>query len=126
MSFFVKGSCRDVRKAFYNFLESDYHEYLLDFWLATWRFENEKSEAKRTRMAANIYEDYISQYSVCEVEIRATTRSEINRNLKDIKPDVFKKARDEIFALMESEFYGRFLKSCWFKDLRIKALLTKN
>ncbi len=77
-------------------------------------------------MAANIYEDYICQYSVCEVEISATTRAKINNNLRSVKADVFKKARDEIFALMERDFYGRFLKTRGFKDLRVKALMTKN
>ena len=54
------------RKVFQEFLQSQYSDENMKFWLATVEYR-EKSESERKESAKTIYEDYISTISPYEV-----------------------------------------------------------
>lgn len=53
--------------AFRDFLKSEFSEENLDFWLACQEFQTSDSPEERTRRAARIYEEFISDESPRQV-----------------------------------------------------------
>ncbi|KAG8555908.1 hypothetical protein GDO81_017856 [Engystomops pustulosus] len=103
--------------AFRSFLQSEYSEENLDFWLACENYKKSKSTAKLSSKAQKIYEDFISVEASREVNLDSTTREETIKNIVHPTQSIFDQAQHKIFILMEKDSYRRFLKSHFYLDL---------
>ncbi|XP_068096053.1 regulator of G-protein signaling 4 [Hyperolius riggenbachi] len=111
----VNNDCGLV--AFRSFLQSEYSEENIDFWLACEDYRKTKSTAKLTSKAQKIYEDFISVEASREVNLDSTTREETTNNMIQPTSSCFIQAQHKIFILMEKDSYRRFLKSHFYLDL---------
>ncbi|KAM3915605.1 regulator of G-protein signaling 4 [Leptodactylus fuscus] len=103
--------------AFRSFLQSEYSEENLDFWLACENYKKTKSTAKLSSKAQKIYEDFISVEASREVNLDSTTREETVNSIVHPTQSTFDQAQHKIFILMEKDSYRRFLKSHFYLDL---------
>uniref|UniRef100_A0A8C5PV56 Regulator of G protein signaling 4 n=1 Tax=Leptobrachium leishanense TaxID=445787 RepID=A0A8C5PV56_9ANUR len=103
--------------AFRSFLQSEYSEENLDFYLACEEYKKLKNAAKLPIKAQKIYEDYISVEATREVNLDSTTRDEAIKNLEQPTHSIFDQAQHKIFILMEKDSYRRFLKSRFYLDI---------
>ncbi|XP_040216103.1 regulator of G-protein signaling 4 [Rana temporaria] len=103
--------------AFRSFLQSEYSEENLDFWLACENYKKTKSTAKLTSKAQKIYEDFISVEASREVNLDSITREDTTKSILQPTNSCFDQAQHKIFILMEKDSYRRFLKSHFYLDL---------
>ncbi|XP_056379269.1 regulator of G-protein signaling 4 [Hyla sarda] len=111
----INNECGIV--AFRSFLQSEYSEENLDFWLACENYKKTKSTAKLSSKAQKIYEDFISVEASREVNLDSTTREDTNKNILHPTHSSFDQAQHKIYILMEKDSYRRFLKSHFYLDL---------
>ncbi|XP_066510398.1 regulator of G-protein signaling 3-like [Hoplias malabaricus] len=103
--------------AFRSFLQTEYSEENLDFWLACEDYRRIKSLSKMASRAKKIYADYISIQSCKEVNLDSYTREQTKENMGSISADCFDLAQGRIYGLMEKDPYPRFLRSDIYLDL---------
>ena len=58
-----------------------------------------------------IHRKYIKEEALLQVNICSSTRLEITKKLSDPTRAIFKRAQDEIFRLMDSDIYPKFVIS---------------
>lgn len=104
------------RKSFQEFLQTQYSDENLKFWMAADAYQM-KSAEERKDSARQVYEDFISTISPCEVSIDAKLRSHIEGNLDSGDPDLFLNAKNYIYNLMSLDCFPRFVKSKYYKNL---------
>uniref|UniRef100_A0A8D3B418 RGS domain-containing protein n=2 Tax=Scophthalmus maximus TaxID=52904 RepID=A0A8D3B418_SCOMX len=103
---------------FRHFLRSEFSEENLDFWLAVERFKRIRPLSKMAARATKIYEEFISTNAVRQVNVDSSVREWTNHSLRlYAHPTSFNLAQDQIFGLMETESYPRFLRSRLFARL---------
>ncbi|XP_017307994.1 regulator of G-protein signaling 3 isoform X2 [Ictalurus punctatus] len=102
---------------FRSFLQTEFSEENLDFWLACEDYRRIKSLSKMASRAKKIYEQYISIQSSKEVNLDSYTREQTKENMESIGADCFDLAQSRIFGLMEKDPYPRFLRSDIYLDL---------
>lgn len=130
---------------FRHFLRSEFSEENLDFWLAVEKFKETRPPNKMAAKAAKIYEEFIStsagrQVSVhwsrmhwscdtadwpCDtvalcfqVNVDSSVRESTRQTLRlGVSPATFQLAQDQIFNLMETDSYPRFLRSRLYRQL---------
>uniref|UniRef100_A0A1I8H467 RGS domain-containing protein n=1 Tax=Macrostomum lignano TaxID=282301 RepID=A0A1I8H467_9PLAT len=105
------------RKAFREFLKSEYSEENILFWLACEDLKKEVTPEAVEERARVIYEDYISILSPKEVSLDARVREIINKNMVEPTAHTFDDAQVQIFTLMHRDSYPRFLNSQFYKLL---------
>uniref|UniRef100_H2YFP8 RGS domain-containing protein n=1 Tax=Ciona savignyi TaxID=51511 RepID=H2YFP8_CIOSA len=93
--------------AFRTFLQSEFSEENLNFWLDCESFKQIKPNKIR-KVAAKIYEQYLEVGSPNEINIDAKTRDLIQSNLANPNIEIFNQAQSRIFKLMESDSFRRF------------------
>jgi hypothetical protein len=105
--------------AFKEFLQTQYCQENLDFYLACEKFRNLDSSGVGKElvkfMATQIYNDYLSEDARQPVNVSDACVQIIKNNLKNPKPDIFCDAQAEIFDLMRTDCYPRFCKT-WQLD----------
>ncbi|XP_065140361.1 regulator of G-protein signaling 3 isoform X1 [Paramisgurnus dabryanus] len=99
------------------FLQTEFSEENLDFWLACEDFRKIKSLSKMASKAKKIFTEYISIQSCKEVNLDSYTREHIKENMENICSDCFDLAQSRIFGLMERDSYPRFLRSDIYMEL---------
>ncbi|XP_056602025.1 regulator of G-protein signaling 3-like isoform X2 [Triplophysa dalaica] len=99
------------------FLQTEFSEENLDFWLACEDFKRIKSLSKMASRAKKIFTEYISIQSCKEVNLDSYTREHIKENMENICADCFDLAQSRIFGLMERDSYPRFLRSDIYMEL---------
>ncbi|KAM4578527.1 regulator of G-protein signaling 3-like [Fundulus diaphanus] len=103
---------------FRHFLRSEFSEENLDFWLAAEKFKRIKPFSKMAAQAKKIYNEFISTSAVRQVNVDSFVRDSTNHSLNfDVNPTSFQLAQDQIFSLMETDSYPRFLKSRLYAQL---------
>uniref|UniRef100_A0A1A8U2U1 Regulator of G-protein signaling 3a n=1 Tax=Nothobranchius furzeri TaxID=105023 RepID=A0A1A8U2U1_NOTFU len=103
---------------FRHFLKSEFSEENLDFWLAVERYKNTRPFSKMAARAETIYNEFISANGVRQVNVDSFVRESTNQSLQfGVSPTSFQQAQDQIFTLMESDSYQRFLKSRLYTQL---------
>ncbi|XP_026795916.3 regulator of G-protein signaling 3 isoform X1 [Pangasianodon hypophthalmus] len=102
---------------FRSFLQSEFSEENLDFWLACEDYRRIKSLSKMASRAKKIFEQYISIQSSKEVNLDSYTREQTKENMESVGADCFDLAQSRIFGLMEKDPYPRFLRSDLYLDL---------
>ncbi|XP_071328454.1 regulator of G-protein signaling 3-like isoform X2 [Trachinotus anak] len=103
---------------FRHFLRSEFSEENLDFWLAVERFKRTCPLSKMATRAVKIYDDFISTNAVRQVNVDSSVRELTNQSLHlGVNPASFQLAQDQIFGLMETDSYPRFLRSRLYAQL---------
>ncbi|KAG7218039.1 hypothetical protein INR49_020675 [Caranx melampygus] len=108
---------------FRHFLRSEFSEENLDFWLAVERFKRTRPVSKMTTRAAKIYDEFISTSAARQVNVDSAVRESTNQSLcLGVSPSSFQLAQEQIFSLMESDSYPRFLRSRLYIQLANRDL----
>uniref|UniRef100_A0A3Q0RGC3 RGS domain-containing protein n=1 Tax=Amphilophus citrinellus TaxID=61819 RepID=A0A3Q0RGC3_AMPCI len=103
---------------FRHFLRSEFSEENLDFWLAVERFKRTRPSSKMAARAAKIYDQFISTTAARQVNMDSAIREATNQSMRlGISSASFQLAQDQIFYLMETDSYPRFLKSRFYTQL---------
>ncbi|XP_028270001.1 regulator of G-protein signaling 3-like isoform X2 [Parambassis ranga] len=103
---------------FRHFLRSEFSEENLDFWLAVERFKRTRPLSKMAARAMKVYEEFISTNAARQVNVDSAVRELTNQSLQlGVSPASFQLAQDQIFSLMETDSYPRFLKSRLYAQL---------
>lgn len=103
---------------FRHFLRSEFSEENLDFWLAVETFKRTRPFSKMAAQAKKIYDEFISPSALRQVNVDSFVRGSTNYSLSvDLGPASFQLAQDQIFNLMETDSYPRFLKSRVYAQL---------
>ncbi|KAM8822277.1 regulator of G-protein signaling 5-like, partial [Synchiropus picturatus] len=103
--------------AFRSFLQSEFSEENIEFWSACEDFKRIQSPSKMAAKAQKIYQDFIQSEGPMEVNIDHVTKDVTLRNLVELSPSAFDLAQKRIFALMEKDSFGRFLRSAQYQEL---------
>ncbi|XP_061590657.1 regulator of G-protein signaling 19 isoform X2 [Cololabis saira] len=105
------------RNVFREFLQTEYSEENMLFWLACEDLKQEINKNDIKEKACLIYEDYISILSPKEVSLDSRVREVINRKMQDPTSHTFEDAQLQIYTLMHRDSYPRFLSSNIYKSL---------
>lgn len=103
--------------AFRSFLRSEFSEENIEFWMACEDLKKTKSPEKMAAKAKKMYEDFIQREAPKEVNIDHFTKDVTLRNLVSGSITTFDLAQKRIYALMEKDSFGRFLRSNMYQDL---------
>ncbi|XP_023251258.1 regulator of G-protein signaling 3-like [Seriola lalandi dorsalis] len=110
---------------FRHFLRSEFSEENLDFWLAVERFKRTCPLSKMATRAWKIYDEFISTKAARQVNVDSSVRESTNQNLHlGVNPTSFQQAQDQIFSLMETDSYPRFLRSHLYAQLANQGTQT--
>lgn len=103
---------------FRHFLRSEFSEENLDFWLAVEKFKRTRPPSRMATRAAKIYQEFISTSAGRQVNVDSAVRESTSQSLSlGLSPASFQLAQDQIFSLMESDSYPRFLRSRLYNQL---------
>uniref|UniRef100_A0A3P8U621 RGS domain-containing protein n=1 Tax=Amphiprion percula TaxID=161767 RepID=A0A3P8U621_AMPPE len=103
---------------FRHFLRLEFSEENLDFWLAVEKFKKTRPLNKMAARAAKIYEEFISTNATRQVNMDSSVIESTNQSLRlGVSSASFQLAQDQIFGLMETDSYPRFLKSPLYAQL---------
>ncbi|KAM4640575.1 regulator of G-protein signaling 3-like [Discoglossus pictus] len=105
------------RTLFRVFLQSEYSEENLDFWLACEDYRDTHPHFILHSRARKIYQQYIAPQSSKEVNLDAGTRELTEHNLLMPTRSTYDEAQRRIFGLMERDSYPRFLRSELYQSL---------
>ncbi|XP_029296280.1 regulator of G-protein signaling 3-like isoform X2 [Cottoperca gobio] len=110
---------------FRHFLRSEFSEENLDFWLAVERFKRTRPLSKMAARAVKIYDEFISTNAARQVNVDSSVRESTNQSLRlGVNPALFQLAQDQIFDLMETDSYPRFIRSRLYAQLANQNTLT--
>lgn len=96
---------------FKSFLQCEYSEENLEFWIACEDFKKTESSAALLSKAETIYNEFIQEESAKEINIDFQTRNDIKMAIQNPHPFCFDGAQKIVFRLMDRGPYLRFLKS---------------
>ena len=128
---------------FRHFLRSEFSEENLDFWLAVEKYKKTRTLNKMATRAHSIFNEFISTSAsrqvllsvqgnvqlpvrlwsdhppfLPQVNVDSSVREVTNQNLRQAPgPASFQLAQEQIYSLMESDSYPRFLKSLLYSQL---------
>ncbi|XP_008293696.1 regulator of G-protein signaling 5a [Stegastes partitus] len=105
--------------AFRSFLQSEFSDENIEFWMACEDFKKTKNPVKMSAKAKKIYENFIQSEGPREVNIDHFTKDVTLRNLVDLSSGTFDLAQKRIYALMEKDSFGRFLRSEQYQELLV-------
>uniref|UniRef100_A0A3B4ZES9 RGS domain-containing protein n=1 Tax=Stegastes partitus TaxID=144197 RepID=A0A3B4ZES9_9TELE len=107
---------------FRHFLRSEFSEENLDFWLAVEKYKKTCPFSKMAARAAKIYDEFISTSASRQVNVDSSVRESTTQSLHlGISHASFQLAQDQIFGLMETDSYPRFLKSRLYAQLNVRS-----
>ncbi|XP_071988317.1 regulator of G-protein signaling 4-like, partial [Engystomops pustulosus] len=107
----------DGRAVFRVFLQSEFSDENLDFWLACEDYRETHPNFILHSKARKIYQHYIAFQSPKEVNLDASTRELTEHNLLLPTRTAFDEAQRRIYGLMERDSYPRFLRSDLYQSL---------
>ncbi|XP_060686149.1 regulator of G-protein signaling 4-like [Hemiscyllium ocellatum] len=102
---------------FTEFLQSEYSEENIMFWLACEEYRKCKSPAKLASKAKKIFNEYIAVEAPKEVNLESHIRDKTRKNILEPTSSSFDEAQNKIQTLMQKDSYPRFLKSKIYLDL---------
>ncbi|XP_029441801.1 regulator of G-protein signaling 1-like isoform X2 [Rhinatrema bivittatum] len=105
------------RAAFRAFLQTEFSEENLDFWMACEDFKKTRPNFKLQSKARKIYEQYIALHALKEVNLDSRTRDITTNNILLPTRSCFDLAQRRIYGLMEKDSYPRFLRSELYQQL---------
>ncbi|KAL2092346.1 hypothetical protein ACEWY4_012144 [Coilia grayii] len=99
------------------FLQTEFSEENLDFWLSCEDFKQVKSQSKMASRAKKIFAEHVSIQACREVNLDSFTREQTRENLENVTVSCFDLAQSRIYGLMERDSYPRFLRSDLYLEL---------
>ncbi|KAI4900010.1 hypothetical protein NFI96_014513 [Prochilodus magdalenae] len=108
--------------AFRAFLQSEFSEENIEFWLACKEYKETTSSSMRSKKAAQIYHEFLDPMAQKEVNIDYQTREKIKRSIGNPDPSCFDEAERLVFKLMERDSCPRFLKSAVYQRVKRKTM----
>ncbi|KAM8930872.1 regulator of G-protein signaling 8-like [Pelodytes ibericus] len=105
------------RSAFRAFLQTEFSEENLEFWVACEDYRKTRSVNKLPAKAHRIFQEFIDVQAPREVNIDFPTREMTRRNLQHPTLSCFDLAQLRVHSLMERDSYPRFLRSQIYNDL---------
>uniref|UniRef100_A0AAY5KUH8 RGS domain-containing protein n=1 Tax=Esox lucius TaxID=8010 RepID=A0AAY5KUH8_ESOLU len=102
---------------FWSFLKSEFSEENLEFWVACEDYKRTGEQSRMAGKAEGIYKEFLKTGAQKEVNIDHLTKDATLKNLASLSPTTFDLAQRQVFALMEKDSYGRFLKSNQYQDI---------
>ncbi|KAM9326775.1 regulator of G-protein signaling 8-like isoform 2-T2 [Gastrophryne carolinensis] len=105
------------RSVFRAFLQTEFSEENLEFWVACEEYRKTRSTNKLPTKARRIFQEFIDVQAPREVNIDFPTRELTKRNLQHPTLSCFDLAQLRVHSLMERDSYPRFLRSQLYNDL---------
>ncbi|KAL2090363.1 hypothetical protein ACEWY4_015051 [Coilia grayii] len=102
---------RNYLAAFREFLQSEFSEENLEFWLACREYRESTAPAYRFLRAAEIYQEFLHPTALKEVNIDQRTRDKVRGQMASASPRCFEEAEAHVLRLMETDSWPRFLRS---------------
>uniref|UniRef100_A0A914VBH0 RGS domain-containing protein n=1 Tax=Plectus sambesii TaxID=2011161 RepID=A0A914VBH0_9BILA len=102
---------------FRTFLQREFSEENIDFWIACEEYKRIKDPKKLALRAKEIYIEFVAVQSPKEVNLDSDTRSATQASLAGADRNTFDSAQYRIEHLMEKDSYPRFLKSELYTEL---------
>jgi len=99
------------------FLQREFSDENIEFWLACEEFRHLNNSQQITPRAKQIYTEFVAIQSPKEVNLDSKTREVTMSNLVNPTANSFDQAQARICSLMEKDSYRRFLKSEVYLDL---------
>ncbi|KAM4642650.1 regulator of G-protein signaling 16 [Discoglossus pictus] len=110
-------SSKDGVAAFRTFLQTEFSEENLVFWIACEKYRKRHSTRKLQANAQQIFEEFLQSGAQREVNIDHQTRELTRQQILVASRGCFDEAQEQVRILMEKDSYPRFLKSPLYRDL---------
>ncbi|XP_041847453.1 regulator of G-protein signaling 13-like [Melanotaenia boesemani] len=104
-------------KIFQAFLQSEFSDENLEFWVVCEDYKKLKSSFRMSSRAKKIFKRYIQAEAPREINIDHKTRELIGWNMQVPTALCFNDAQKIVYGLMERDSYPRFLKSEIYRTL---------
>ncbi|XP_076822726.1 uncharacterized protein LOC143469057 [Clavelina lepadiformis] len=98
---------KDACNAFRNYLEREHSEENIDFWKEVEKYR----EKTKITLAEKIFNSYVVENAPKEVNITHETKSWTKLQMRNPNFDVFDRAQNEVFVLMQKDSFARFCSS---------------
>uniref|UniRef100_A0A3B3U8H8 Regulator of G protein signaling 1 n=1 Tax=Poecilia latipinna TaxID=48699 RepID=A0A3B3U8H8_9TELE len=105
--------------AFRSFLESEFSEENIDFWLACENFRSASDDLKWR--AEKIYEEFVKPTACREINVDHSVREKIQESLEKPSHCCFDEAQKHVYLLMLRDSCPRFLHSDAYLSLKRKS-----
>uniref|UniRef100_A0A667ZU54 Regulator of G protein signaling 1 n=1 Tax=Myripristis murdjan TaxID=586833 RepID=A0A667ZU54_9TELE len=107
--------------AFRTFLQSEFSEENIDFWLACEDFRKNTSPDDVGWKAVEIYQRFLHPTACREINVDHHIREKIKNSLEEPSLSHFDEAQRHVYQLMERDSCPRFLRSDTYLSLRSKT-----
>ncbi|XP_078114508.1 regulator of G-protein signaling 21 isoform X2 [Sander vitreus] len=107
--------------AFRSFLQSEFSEENIDFWLACEDFRWTTSQDDLRWKAEGIYQEFIQPSACREINVDHHIRERIKKSLEKPSNSCFDEAQKHVYLLMERDSCPRFLQSDAYLSLKHKS-----
>lgn len=107
--------------AFRSFLQSEFSEENIEFWLACEDFRSTTSADDLSWKAEKIYQEFIQPAAGREINVDHQVREKIKQSLKEPTTSCFDEAQTQVYLLMERDSCPRFLSSNAYLSLKRKS-----
>lgn len=101
---------------FRSFLQTEFSDENLAFWIACQEYKQLKPSKMRDQ-ANQIFTDFVAIHAFREINLDAHTRISIRDNMSNPNKHTFEEAEHKIQGLMERDSYPRFLQSDVYQKL---------
>nr|XP_019958122.1 PREDICTED: regulator of G-protein signaling 21-like [Paralichthys olivaceus] len=107
--------------AFQTFLQSEFSEENIKFWLACEDFKSTTSPGDLRWKAEEIYTEFIQPMACREINVDHYIRENIKKSLEKPNLSCFDEAQKHVYLLMERDSCPRFLHSDAYLSLKCKS-----
>ncbi|KAM4642782.1 regulator of G-protein signaling 16-like [Discoglossus pictus] len=108
---------KDGITVFRTFLQTEFSEENLEFWVACEEYRKTRSSSKLPAKAQAIFEKFLHSGATKEVNIDHQTRELTRQQILVASRSCFDEAQEQARILMEKDSYPRFLKSPIYREL---------
>ncbi|XP_044217794.1 regulator of G-protein signaling 21-like isoform X1 [Thunnus albacares] len=107
--------------AFHSFLQSEFSEENIEFWLACEDFRATASPDDLRWKAQQIYQEFIQPTACREINVDHQIREKIKESLEKPSLSCFNEAQKHVYLLMERDSCPRFLHSDAYLSVKHKS-----
>ncbi|XP_054646222.1 regulator of G-protein signaling 21-like isoform X2 [Dunckerocampus dactyliophorus] len=107
--------------AFHSYLQSEFSDENIEFWLACENFRATASSDNLQRKVREIYKEFIQPTATKEINVDHSVREEIKKSLDKPSLTCFNEAQKHVYLLMERDSRPRFLQSIAYLRLKHKS-----
>ncbi|XP_064630120.1 regulator of G-protein signaling 12-like isoform X2 [Lineus longissimus] len=111
--------------ALMEFLKKEFSQENLLFWITCEKFKRIQDKEKQKARAKEIFDKHIASRAPEPVNIDSQARKTVEQGLTNVTSEMFKMAQTQIYHLMKTDCYPRFLKSTLYKQYVIMEMGSK-